>query len=272
MCCVLEVSENGYFNWRKRGICQRKQDDRQLTERIEDAFHENRGVYGSPRIHAELKEQGIHCGRKRIVRLMKQQNIMAKRRRQKAQKTESTHPFPVAPNILQRDFTTDAPNQKWMTDMTFVATSEGWLYLAGVLDAYSRKLIGWAMGKEHDAILVKQALQMALLQREPGADLIHHSDRGSEYASQSYQAMLHQRGIQVSMSRKGDCYDNAMMESFWGTLKEEGIGQTIYQTREEAKTALFDYIEVFYNRKRRHSSLGYLSPVAYEKREKEKQA
>lgn len=195
MCCVLEVSENGYFNWRKRGICQRKQDDRQLTERIEDAFHENRGVYGSPRIHAELKEQGIHCGRKRIVRLMKQQNIMAKRRRQKAQKTESTHPFPVAPNILQRDFTTDAPNQKWMTDMTFVATSEGWLYLAGVLDAYSRKLIGWAMGKEHDAILVKQALQMALLQREPGADLIHHSDRGSEYASQSYQAMLHQRGI-----------------------------------------------------------------------------
>ena len=134
---------------------------------------------------------------------MKQQNIMAKRRRQKAQKTESTHPFPVAPNILQRDFTTDAPNQKWMTDMTFVATSEGWLYLAGVLDAYSRKLIGWAMGKDHDALLVKQALQMALLQREPGADLIHHSDRGSEYASQSYQAMLHQRGIQVSMSRKG---------------------------------------------------------------------
>jgi putative transposase len=144
--------------------------------------------------------------------------------------------------------------------------------VAGVLDAYSRKVIGWAMGQEHDALLVRQALQMALLHREPGADLIHHADRGSEYASQSYQAMLLQRGIQVSMSRKGDCYDNAMMESFWGTPKEEGIGQTIYQTREEAKTALFDYIEVFCNRKRRHSSLGYLSPVAYEKREKEQQA
>jgi transposase InsO family protein len=270
MCGVLEVSENGYFNWRKRGICQRKQDDRQLTERIEDAFHDNRGVYGSPRIHAELKEQGIRCRRKRIVRLMQDLHIMARRKRQTARKTDSTHPFPLAPNILKRDFTADAPNQKWMTDMTFIATSEGWLYLAGVIDAYSRKLIGWAMGKEHDALLVKQALQMALVQREPGADLIHHSDRGSEYASQSYQEMLRQRGIQVSMSRKGDCYDNALIESFWGTLKEEGIGQTIYQTREEAKTAVFDYIEVFYNRKRKHSSLGYLSPVDYEKLEKEK--
>jgi len=153
--------------------------------------------------------------------------------------------------------------------LTFIATSEGWLYLAGVIDAYSRKLIGWAMGKEHDAMLVKQALQMALVQREPGADLIHHSDRGSEYAGQSYQEMLHQRGIQVSMSRKGDGYDNAMIESFWATLKEEGIGQTIYQTREEAKTAVFDDIEVLYNRKRKPSSLGYLSPVNYEKLEKE---
>ena len=274
MCSVLEVSENGYFNWRKRGICKRKLDDLHLSVRIEDAFDENRGIYrgacGSPRIHAELKEQGIHCGRKRIVRLMQQQHMMAKRSRRKAQKTEITHSFPVAPNILKRDCTADAPNQKWMTDMTFVATSEGWLYLAGVMDAFSRKLIGWAMGKEHDATLVKNALQMALLQRDPGAGLIHHSDRGSEYASQSYQEMLHQRGIQVSMSRKGDCYDNAMIESFWGTLKVEGIGQTIYQSREEAQVALFDYIEVFYNRKRKHSSLGYLSPVEYEKQEKER--
>ena len=154
--------------------------------------------------------------------------------------------------------------------MTFIATSEGWLYLAGVIDAYSRKLIGWAMGKEHDTLLVKQALQMALVQREPGMNLIHHSDRESEYASQSYQEMLHQREIQVSMSRKGDCYDNALIESFWGTLKEEGIGQIIYQTREEAKTAVFDYREVFYNRKRKHSSLGYLSPVEYERQEKER--
>ena len=267
---MLEVSENGYFNWRKRGICQRKQDDKQLTVRIEDAFHDNRGVYGSPRIHAELKEQGIRCGRKRIIRLMQQQQLVTKRRRRNAQKTESTHPFPVAPNILQRDFAADAPNQKWMTDMTFIATSEGWLYLAGVIDAYSRKLIGWAMGKEHDATLVKDALQMALVQRDPEAGLVHHSDRGSEYASKSYREMLRQRGIRVSMSRKGDCYDNAMIESFWGTLKEEGIGQEIYRTREEAKTAVFDYIEVFYNRKRKHSSLGYLSPVQYEEQGEER--
>lgn len=224
-----------------------------------------RGRWGSPRIHAELKEQGISCGRKRIVRLMREQQLRAKNVRRKARKTESTHTFPIAPNLLARDFTADAPNKKWMSDMTFIATHEGWLYLAGIIDAYSRKLIGWAMGKDHDATLVKQALEMALLQRHPEAGLVHHSDRGSEYASKSYQEMLHQRGIQVSMSRKGDCYDNALIESFWGSLKEEGIGQTIYQTREEAKTALFDYIEVFYNRKRKHSSLGYLSPVEYEK-------
>ena len=157
MCSVLEVSENGYFNWRKRGRCQRKQDDRQLSERIEDAFHENREVYGNPRIHAELQTQGIHCGRKRIVRLMREQNISAKKKRRTARKTDSRHQFPLAPNILERNFTADAANKKWMTDMTFIATYEGWLYLAGVIDASSRRLIGWAMGKEHDAELVKKS-------------------------------------------------------------------------------------------------------------------
>ncbi len=265
MCHVLEVSENGYYNWRKRGKSQRKQDDEQLTECIKDAYDDNRGVYGSPRIHAELKEQGIHCGRKRIARLMREKGISAGRKRQKARTTDSSHDSPIAPNLLSRDFTADAPNKKWLTDMTFIATREGWLYLAGVLDAYSRKLIGWAMGKEHDAELVKEALRMALIQRQPGAGLVHHSDRGSEYASKSYQGLLHQHNIQISMSRKGDCYDNAPMESFWGTLKEEGVGKVIFQSRKEAKTAIFDYIEVFYNRKRRHSSLGYLSPVDFEK-------
>ena len=225
MCHVLEVSENGYYNWRKRGKSQRKQDDEQLTERIKDAYDDNRGVYGSPRIHAELKEQGIHCGRKRIARLMREKCISAGRKRQKARTTDSSHDSPIAPNLLSRDFTADAPNKKWLTDMTFIATREGWLYLAGVLDAYSRKLIGWAMGKEHDAELVKEALRMALIQRQPGAGLVHHSDRGSEYASKSYQGLLHQHNIQISMSRKGDCYDNAPMESFWGTLKEEGVGK-----------------------------------------------
>jgi putative transposase len=227
-------------NWRKRGMCQRKQDDTSLTERIEDAFHDNRGVYGSPRMHAELKEQGIHCGRKRIVRLMQERHIMAKRKRHTARKTDSDHPFPVAPNLLKRDFTADAPNQKWMTDMTFVATSQGWLYLAGVIDAYSRKLIGWARGKEHDATLVKQVLQMALCQRAPGAGLIHHSDQGSEYASQSYQDMLHQRGIQVSMSRKGDCSDNAMIESFWGTrhAKKGSVKPSIRHEKRQKRRCL----------------------------------
>jgi transposase InsO family protein len=265
MCHVLEVSENGYSNWRKRGKSQRKRDDEQLVSRIEDAYNDNRGVYGSPRIHAELKAQGIHCGRKRIVRLMRENNISARRKRHKVRTTDSNHHSPIAPNLLQRDFTADAPNKKWVTDITFIATREGWLYLAGVLDIYSRKLVGWAMDKQHDAELVKEALHMALLQRQPEADLVHHSDRGSEYASTGYQAMLHQHHIQISMSRKGDCYDNAMMESFWGTLKDECIGEIIFSSRKEAKTAIFDYIEIFYNRKRRHSSLGYLSPVRFEK-------
>jgi putative transposase len=267
MCSVLEVSENGYYNWLKRGKSQRKQDDEQLVLRIEDAYHDNRGVYGSPRIHAELKAQGIKCGRKRIARLMRERSISARRKRRQAKKTDSNHSSPIAPNLLERDFTADAPDKKWLTDMTFIATEEGWLYLAGVLDVYSRKLVGWAMGQNHDAELVKQALQMALAMRQPGAGLVHHSDRGSEYASQSYQEILHQHHISISMSRKGNCYDNAMMESFWGTLKEECFSLELFHTRKEAKTVIFEYIEVFYNRKRKHSSLGYLSPVDYEKQE-----
>jgi putative transposase len=270
MCSVLEVSENGYYNWRKRGISQRKRDDEQLAERIEDAFKNNRGVYGSPRLHAELKDQGVRCGRKRIVRLMQVLQISALRKRRKAHKTESDQKDPFAPNLLKRNFTADAPNKKWMTDMTFVETQEGWLYLAGVIDAYSRKIVGWAMGSNHDAELVKQALHMALLQRQPAAGLVHHSDRGSEYTSKTYQEMLQEHHIHVSMSKKGDCYDNAVIESFWGTLKEECLGRNVYHTRKEAKTAIFDYIEVFYNRKRKHSTLGYLSPDTYEKERKGK--
>ena len=168
MCNVLEVSENGYYNWLKRGKSERKRDDEHLVSRIEDAYHENRGVYGSPRIHAELKAQGIRCGRKRIARLMREQNISARRKRRQAKKTDSNHSSPIAPNLLERNFEASAPNEKWMTDMTFIATGEGWLYLAGVIDGYSRRLIGWAMGQEHNAELVKQALHMALVQRHKG--------------------------------------------------------------------------------------------------------
>lgn len=270
MCQVLEVSENGYYNWRTRGRSKRKRDDEQLAERIEDAYQKNRGNYGSPRIHAELKEQGIHCGRKRVARLMREKHLYAGRKRRKARTTNSNHRFPIAANLLKRDFTADAPNKKWVSDITFIETQEGWLYLSGVLDTYSRKIVGWAMDKNHNAELVKTALHMALLGRQPPAGLIHHSDRGSEYASHSYQLLLQENHIQASMSGTGDCYDNAMMESFWATLKEECCGQIIFVTRSEAKAAIFEYIEVYYNRKRMHSSLGYVSPVTYEKQGEER--
>ncbi len=272
MCQVLEVSEKGYANWRKRGKSRRKQDDEFLTERIEDAYYENRGHYGSPRIYEELKTQGIVCSRKRVARLMREHQLSARKKRRKVRTTNSNHQFPVAPNLLEQDFSASAPNTKWLTDFTFIETREGWLYLAGVLDAYSRKIVGWAMSDHHDAELVKEALRMALLAREPGAGLVHHSDRGSEYASTSYQVLLCEHGIQVSMSKKGDCYDNAMIESFWATVKEEGIGEKIFFTRNEAKTAIFEYIEVYYNRKRRHSSLGYVSPVHYERQGEKKES
>jgi transposase InsO family protein len=175
MCQVLDVSENGYYNWHNRGKSKRKRDDEQLTERIEDVYQKNRGKYGSPRIHAELKAQGLHCGRKRVARLMQEKNLYAGRKRRKARTTNSHHRFPIAPNLLKRDFTADAPNKKWVADITFIETQEGWLYLSGVLDTYSRKIVGWSMDKYHDAELVKTALHMALLSRQPAAGLIHHS-------------------------------------------------------------------------------------------------
>jgi putative transposase len=265
MCQILEVSEKGYANWRKRGKSQRKRDDELITARIEDAYYQHRGHYGSPRIHAELLGQGISCGRRRVARLMQENQLSARKKRRKVRTTDSNHPFPVAPNLLEQDFTAHAPNKKWLTDFTYIDTREGWLFLAGVLDTYSRKIVGWSMSEKHDAELVKAALHMALLQRRPGADLVHHSDRGSEYASASYQMLLREQNIQASMSKKGDCYDNAMIESFWATLKKECPDETLFSTRDEAKIAIFEYIEVYYNRKRRHSSLAYLSPVQYEK-------
>ena len=266
MCQVLDVSEKGYANWRKRGKSQRKRNDEILTVHIEDAYYHHRGHYGSPRIHAELQAQGIDCGRRRVARLMREKQLNARKKRRKVRTTDSDHQFPVAPNLLEQDFTASAPNKKWMTDFTYIDTREGWLFLAGVLDAYSRKIVGWSMSDKHDTELVTAALQMALLQRQPGAGLIHHSDRGSEYASTSYQMLLHKQDIQASMSKKGDCYDNAMIESFWATLKEECFEKRIFSSRNEAKAAIFEYIEIYYNRKRRHSSLGYLSPVHYERK------
>ena len=264
MCQVLNVSESGYYAWRKREPSQRKREDEDLGKRIEDAYQKNRQVYGSPRVHAELKEQGVHCGRKRVARLMRERGISAKTKRRKVKTTDSQHDNPVAPNLLKRDFIADAPNTKWVADITGIGTAEGWLYLAAIVDIYSRLVIGWAMSKERDEQLVIKAAKMALTQRKPGAGLVHHSDRGSQYTSQGYLAVLKEAEIQVSMSKKADCDDNALRESFFGTLKEECVERQSYQTRAEARSSVFEYIEVFYNRQRRHSSLGYVSPIIYE--------
>ena len=267
MCRVLSVSESGYYAWWKRLPSRRQAEDEQLTEHIRSAYEQGRHVYGSPRIHAELRAQGIRCGKHRVARLMQQAGLQAVHKRHRVCTTDSQHSDAVAPNLLQRDFTAPAPNRKWLTDITAVWTAEGWLYLAVVLDVYSRLVVGWAMASHREESLVEAALWMALGRRTPPDELLHHSDRGSQYTSQAYQAVLAQFQIQVSMSGKGDCYDNAMMESFFSSLKTECLYQRSYQSYSEAKLALFEWIEVFYNRQRRHSSLNYRSPVVYEQQQ-----
>jgi putative transposase len=264
MCQTLEVSESGYYAWKRRPLSQHAQADEVLASHIQQEHQASHQIYGSRRIHAELAEQCVACSRKRVVRLMQQQGIRARRRRRHTVTTDSQHSDPVAPNLLNREFSAQAPNAKWVTDITGVWTAEGWLYVAVVLDLFSRLVVGWAMAAHRDADLVELALQMALVRRHPEAGLLHHSDRGSQYTSGSYQALLREMGIQVSMSGKGDCYDNAAMESFFSSLKGEWTDWHTYQTRQEAQLSIFEYIEVFYNRQRRHSTLGYRSPATYE--------
>ena len=228
------------------------------------AFQANRRVYGSPRVHAELRAQGIHCARKRVARLMREQGLFAQRPRHRTVTARSEPGAQVAPNLLQRDFSADQPDKKWVADTTYIWTAEGWLYLAVVLDLFSRMVVGWSMAAIQDATLVVQALQMAITRRHPEAGLLHHSDRGSTYTSESYQALLQQEGIRASMSRTADCYDNAAMESFFHSFKGECIDGESFQTRAQARSATFDYIESFYNRTRRHSTLNYMSPLSYE--------
>ncbi len=266
MCRVLEVSESGFYAWRKRPICQRKREDAQLTTQIRQVFTSHQSRYGSPRLHAELKDRGSLCSRKRVARLMREAGISAKRKRRHVMTTKRDASHPVAPNRLDRDFTATEPNKKWVTDITYVPTVQGWLYLAVVLDLYSRLVVGWSMSAHCDEELVENAFHMALARRRPKAGLLHHSDRGCQYTSRAYRLLLEQSGMMVSMSRKGNCWDNAAMESFFGTLKEECVGSTIYQSHEEARLALFTYLEIYYNRLRRHSTLGYVSPLIYEQR------
>jgi len=265
ICRVLGVTRSGFFAWLKREPSLRQRRREQLVRKIKAVHQQNRGLYGSPRVHRALLIDGQRVSRNTVAKLMRQERIRAKtKRRFVPRTTDSTHQQPVAPNLLDRNFTASAPDCKWAADITYIPTDEGWLYLAAVLDLFSRKVVGWAMADRLQTDLVSDAMQMALEHRQPSEGLLHHSDRGVQYASDDYQQLLARHGICVSMSGKGDCWDNAVMESFWATLKTELVHQQRYQTSQQAKASIFEYIEVFYNRKRLHSSLGYVSPESFE--------
>ena len=264
MCKALNVSPSGYYAWRTRPISAREMANRELVKRIEAVYNDSYETYGSPRIYLELKDQGVACSEKRVARLMRLRGLRAKQVRRYKSTTKRNKKDPVAPNLLKRDFSTDRPDQKWLTDITYIPTREGWLYLAAVLDLYGRRIVGWAMSDRMTADLTISALKMAIRQRQPGAGLIHHSDQGSQYTDGTYQVLLKDHGIRASMNGVGTWYDNAPMESFFGTLKSELVHHRVYDTRDDARPDLFFYIEGFYNRRRRHSSLDYLSPLDYE--------
>lgn len=264
VCTLLGVSRSGYYAWKKRKPSQREQINQALIDHIRRIHKMSRKAYGSPRVHAQLKKQGYACNQKTVARLMHQDGLKAQRKYRKVITTNSKHSFPVAPNVLNREFQAEKPNQKWVADITYVPTEEGWLYVAGVLDLFSRKIVGWEMSSQIDATLVENALRMALYQRQPGKGLLHHSDRGSQYASHQIRNILAANQVQVSMSGRGNCYDNAVIESFWGTLKNEWVHHQKYKTRSQARTDIFSYIEGFYNTVRLHSTLGYLSPAEFE--------
>ena len=265
MCGVLGVSPAGYYAWRSRPESDRSSTNRDLIDEIKQVHRDTSGRYGSPRIHAELKAQGRGVSRGRIERLMRHHGIraiMARPRRMRT--TDSGHDFPIARNLLGRNFTATAPNRIWLADITYVETDQGWLYLATVLDLYSRRIVGWAMADHLRAELPLAALRMAISTKRPGAGLIHHSDRGIQYASEDYRKAIRSAGFKASMSRKANCYDNAPMESFFHTLKTELVHHRHYATREDATHDIFAYIEGFYNRTRRHSAIGYISPIEME--------
>ena len=270
MCAVLGVSASGYYDWRKRAPSQRQQANEKLLAAIRRAYKASCQTYGSPRIHAALKQQGWRVGRHRIARLMQRHGMVGRSPRRKRPVTTRRAPGTrAAPNLLAQDFTASQPNQKWLADITYIDTSEGWLYLALVMDLFSRTIVGWSMADHMRAELVEQALLMALGRRLPEDGLLHHSDQGSQYTSALVQALLAAHHIQVSMSGLGNCYDNAPMESFIGKLKTECVNEP-FITRTEARLAIFEYIEVWHNRQRLHSSLEYLSPAAFERRFYEK--
>ena len=266
MCRALAVSAGGYYAWKDRPESRRARHNRTLLSEIRGVHRESRETYGSPSIWDALVKRGHRVSENRIARLMRAEGIRAKTVKQWRVTTQSNHRMPVAANVLDRQFSVTRPNRVWAGDITYVWTTEGWLYLAVVLDLYSRTVIGWALEARLTGDLTQQALTMAIRRRTPNAGLLHHSDRGSQYAATAYQQLLTTHGMTGSMSRRGNCWDNACVESFFGTLKRELICHRQYRTRDEATQDIFEYIEVFYNRKRRHSTLGYDSPAEYEAR------
>lgn len=266
VCAALAVSPSGFYRWRKNPgrsgrYCPRH---KQLRSAIREAYTSSRQTYGSPRIHAALQTQGVPCCVNTVAKIMREEGLSARPRRRKARTTDSSHGLPVAENLLARDFERNTANQAWVSDITYIPTEEGWLYLATTLDLYSRRIVGWSMNERMTSQLVIDALAMAIDQRLPPSGLIHHSDRGSQYASAAFQNVLTAHGMICSMSRKGEVYDNAVIESFYGTLKRELVSRDRYATRNQARQAIFEWIEVFYNRQRLHSTLGYRSPADYE--------
>ena len=265
MCRVLEVSRSGYYAWRTRSPSETATRREELVARIRVVHAEVKARYGSPRMTVELQARGVACSVNTVAKVMKRHGIRAKTVRRFVRTTDANHRMPVAENVLDRQFTATKPNEKWAMDFTYLPTVEGWLFLALVVDLFSRRIVGWSMAATMTSRLVVDALEMAVRQRGPQAGLIAHSDRGSQYASEHYQSELHREGMVVSMSGVGQCWDNAVVESTFGSLKRELVHHESYATREEAKASVFEYLEVFYNRVRRHSTLGYMSPAEFER-------
>lgn len=265
MCKVLEVSSSGYYAWRGRGPSGRANRRQRLERAVEEVYRASNRVYGYRKVHLDVVE--VHeqpCCPETVRRIMQDKGLSARRKKRFVVTTESGHGLPVAPNLLARNFEPHRPNEKWVADITYITTREGWLYLAAVMDLFGRRIVGWATSSAIDSALVIEALNMALRRRCPGSQLLHHSDQGSQYASAAFRELLNLHGVTASMSRKGNCWDNACMERFFGSLKGEWLGNTIFPDRQAASLAIFEYIEGFYNTKRRHASLGYLTPVQYE--------
>ena len=270
LCELLEVSRSGYYAWVARPAPAKVTGDARLVVEIKAAMMRGRGAYGSPRVHRDLRAGGVRVGKKRIERLMRENDLAARQKRRFVHTTDSRHEYPIAPNLLERDFHSSVANEVWVGDVTYIATGEGWLYLAVLLDLFSRRVVGWATSATNDTELALRALEQALRARRPGPGLIHHTDRGSPYASREYRSVLARHAIVASMSRTGDCYDNAVAESFFATLKAEHVDHEDFATRDLGAASIGDYIESFYNCARRHSHVGYISPIEFELRSQTK--